>query len=317
MVGRNDPCGDASATPVCPTFYLPQLACHDSHVTAATPPNRGSTSGHRRRRRESYSVATSPHPDAQPYEGGSGSVGVLLCHGYCGSTKSMMGWAKYLETAGFRVLVPRLPGHGTSWQELNETTWMDWYDCVDDAFMTLRATCDQVFVAGLSMGAALALRLAARHGPEVSGLVLVNPAIKITEPWTSVFLLRALPLLQLVIPSWTGIANNIAKPGQDECGYDRNPLRAMYSQTFLWADVRRNLDQVHQPVLVYRSTNDHLVDPSSVQLIKTGIRSSDQEYVELQRSYHVATLDYDAEDIFAGSVAFFRRLTKEADGTAE
>jgi carboxylesterase len=52
-------------------------------------------------------------------------------------------------------------------------------------------------------------------------------------------------------------------------------------------------------------------------LIRTGVRSSDQTYVELQRSYHVATLDYEAEDIFDGSIAFFRRLTKEADGTAE
>jgi carboxylesterase len=60
-----------------------------------------------------------------------------------------------------------------------------------------------------------------------------------------------------------------------------------------------------------------VVDRSSVELIKAGVRSSDQSYIELHRSYHVATLDYDAEDIFDGSVAFFRRLTKEADGTAE
>jgi carboxylesterase len=54
-----------------------------------------------------------------------------------------------------------------------------------------------------------------------------------------------------------------------------------------------------------------------VNLIKAGVRSEDQTYVELQRSYHVATLDYDAEQIFEGSLELFRRLTKEADGTAE
>jgi len=54
-----------------------------------------------------------------------------------------------------------------------------------------------------------------------------------------------------------------------------------------------------------------------VNLIKAGARSEDQTYVELRRSYHVATLDYDAEQIFEGSLGFFRRLTKEADGTAE
>jgi carboxylesterase len=268
--------------------------------------------GGSRRIRSSAPIAASVHPDARPYEGGSGSVSVLLCHGFCGSPKSMIGWARHLEAAGFHVLLPRLPGHGTTWQELNQTTWMDWYSCVDDAFARLQSQSDQVFLAGLSMGAALSLRLAEKHGPLVSGLALVNPVINITDPR-----MRALPILRLALPSLGGIVNDIAKPNQDECGYDRLPLRALYSQTFLWADVRRGLERVDQPVLVYRAVHDHLGDPSSVPLIKSGVRSKDQMYVELQRSYHVATLDYDAEDIFDGSVAFFRRLTKEDDGTAE
>jgi carboxylesterase len=274
---------------------------------------RPTSSSVRGRRRVGYSspVAASVHPDAQPYAGGNGPTGVLLCHGFTGSTQSMIGWARHLETAGFQVLLPRLPGHGTSWQELNQTTWIDWYDCVEDAFATLQARCDQVFLAGLSMGAALALRLAEQHGPRVSGLTLVNPVINITDPR-----MRALPILR-VLPSLAGITNDIAKPDQVEWGYDRLPLRALYSQTFLWADVRRNLDRVDQPLLVYRAIHDHVVDASSVRLIKAGVRSSDQTYIELQRSYHVATLDYDADNIFEGSVAFFRRLTKEASGTAE
>ena len=223
----------------------------------------------------------------------------------------MIGWAQHLEAAGFQVLLPRLPGHGTSWQECNQTAWTDWYACVNEAFETLRARCEQVFLAGLSMGGALCLRLAEQHGAGVSGLTLVNPVINISDPR-----MRALPALRL-LPSLGGIANDIAKPGQDEWVYNRLPLRALYSQTFLWADVRRNLHHVDQPLLVYRAINDHVADPSSVRLIKAGVRSSDQTYVELQRSYHVATLDYEAEDIFDGSIAFFRRLTKEADGTAE
>ena len=277
---------------------------------ASGRPTSSSTRGRRRVGRTSP-VAASVHPDAQPYAGGSGPTGVLLCHGFSGSTHSMIGWARHLETAGFQVLLPRLPGHGTSWQELNQTTWIDWYDCVDDAFTTLQARCDQVFLAGLSMGAALALRLAEQHGPRVAGLTLVNPVINITDPR-----MRALPVLR-VLPSLAGITNDIAKPDQVEWGYDRLPLRALYSQTFLWADVRRNLDRVNQPLLVYRAIHDHVADASSVRLIKAGVRSSDQTYIELRRSYHVATLDYEADDIFSESVAFIRRLTKEANGTAE
>jgi carboxylesterase len=286
--------------------------CHDSHVSCTAGLTLSTIPGRSGRIRYPQPIAASVHPDAQPYEGGTGPIGVLLCHGFCGSPKSMMRWARHLEAAGFHVLLPRLPGHGTTWQELNQTTWMDWYSCLDDAFARLQTQSDQVFLAGLSMGAALALRLAEQHRRLVSGLTLVNPVINITDPR-----IRALPILRLALPSLGGIVNDIAKPGQDECGYDRLPLQALYSQTFLWADVRRGLDRVDQPLLVYRTVHDHVVDPSSVPLIKSGVRSNDQLYVELQRSYHVATLDYDAEDIFEGSVAFFRRLTKEDDGTAE
>ena len=293
-----------------PVLYPPEQTCHDSHVTPTTPATRGSISKRLRRRKDLSPVATSVHPDAQPYQGGSGPVGVLLCHGFTGSPKSMIGWARHLEAAGFQVLLPCLPCHGTRWQELNNSTWTDWYACVDEAFRKLRSQCDQVFLAGLSMGGTLSLRLAEQHGNEISGLALVNPVVNISDPR-----MRLLAVLR-AIPSFPGITNDIARPGQDEFGYERLPLRALYSQTFLWADVRRNLNRVDQPLLIYRSIHDHVVDGSSVQLIKAGIQSSDQTYVELQRSYHVATLDYDADDIFDGSVAFFRRLTKEADGTA-
>ena len=110
-------------------------------------------------------------------------------------------------------------------------------------------------------------------------------------------------------PSFPGIGNDIAKPGQDEAGYDRNPLRALHSQTQLWADVQANLHRVTQPTLVHWSREDHVVDPSSLALLRAGL--ADLEVVTLERSYHVATLDYDAELIFTTSSAFFQRLAGE------
>ena len=83
--------------------------------------------------------------------------------------------------------------------------------------MALSARCEQVFLAGLSMGGALSLRLAEQHAAAVSGLVLVNPVVNISDPR-----MRALPILRL-IPSLGGIVNDIAKPGQNEWGYDRLP----------------------------------------------------------------------------------------------
>ena len=123
------------------------------------------------------------HPLAEPFvadgdaESPRGRVGVLLSHGFTGSPASMKPWAEYLSSQGYAVSVPRLPGHGTTWQECNKTTWADWYGEVERAFEALANQVDTVVVCGLSMGGALALRVAADHPERVAGLVLVNPAV--------------------------------------------------------------------------------------------------------------------------------------------
>jgi carboxylesterase len=243
-------------------------------------------------------------PAVQPYQAGDGPDGVLLVHGFTGTPQSMRPWAEHLAAAGFAVSLPRLPGHGTHWKELNQTAWTDWYAHADAAFADLRARCERVFVAGLSMGGALSLRLAEQHRDEVAGLVLVNPCINITDPR-----MKILPVLRHLTPSLAAIGNDVADPSSREIAYDRNPLHALHSQTFLWADVVDHLDRVTQPLLVFRSEQDHVVDPSSLAILKQRVGSVDAEYRTLTRSYHVATLDYEADEIFAASVEFFHRLT--------
>ncbi len=243
-------------------------------------------------------------PAVQPYEGGSGRVGVLLIHGFTGTPQSLRPWAEHLEADGFVVSLPRLPGHGTHWKELNQTAWTDWYAHADAAFADLSDRCDQVFIAALSMGGALGLRLAEQHGAAVAGLVLVNPAVNITDPR-----MRILPVLHHLVPSLAAIGNDVADPAAQEIAYDRNPLHALHSQTKLWADVVAHLDRVTQPLLVFRSEQDHVVDPSSVAILRERVGSSDVEFRTLTRSFHVATLDYEAEEIFTASSTFFRRLS--------
>lgn len=242
-------------------------------------------------------------PGTEPYRHDGGATGVLLCHGLTGSPASLRPWATYLAAAGLTVEVPLLPGHGTTWQELNSTRWPDWYAAVERALLGLADQCDQVFVGGLSMGGCLALRLAQVHGEAVSGLVLVNPAIASEDKR-----LRALPLLHRVVPSLSALSGDIAKPGQDEIAYDRNPLRALHSLTQLWKLVVADLPRVTQPLLIYRSDQDHVVDAKSLALIRAGVSSTDVTVVTIHDSYHVATLDHDAETIFTGSLDLVRRL---------
>ena len=238
-------------------------------------------------------------PGAEPFSADGGRIGVLLSHGFTGSPASMTPWGRQLAGLGYTVRVPRLPGHGTTWQELNSTRWDEWYAEVDAALTELRSRCDHVVVAGLSMGGCLALRLAEQRPAEVDAVVLVNPAINLAR-----FDLKLLPVLKWVARSLPGIGNDIKKPGQDEVGYVRTPLKALASQLVMWKDVRNHLDQVTQPLLVFKSDEDHVLDATSVELIRAGVSSKVLDVVALPESYHVATIDNDDQLIFDRTATF-------------
>ncbi len=238
-------------------------------------------------------------PGAEPFASDGGRIGVLLSHGFTGSPASMTPWAKHLAGEGYSVRVPRLPGHGTTWKDMNRTRWNDWYGELDTALTELHTICDRVVVAGLSMGGCLALRLAEQRPADVDALVLVNPAVNVAR-----FDIKLVPALQWIVPAMPGIGNDIKKPGGDEVGYDKTPLKALASQLKMWKDVRANLGKVTQPLLFFRSDDDHVVDITSKGLILDGVSSSVKDFVELKDSYHVATLDNDAPLIFERTSAF-------------
>jgi carboxylesterase len=241
---------------------------------------------------------------ARPELTGGRAVGVLLVHGFTGSPASMKPWARHLSEQGYAVEVPRLPGHGTRWQDLNRVAWTDWYAEAERALDILRDGCEAVVVCGLSMGGAVSLRLAEERGDQVSGVVLVNPFLSSDRKE-----LKALPLLKHLVPSLRGVVNDIKKPGQDEVGYQRLPLKGVAQVMDMWKVVVPELGRVTQPLLYFRSTADHVIDPSSSPTVLSAVGSTDVEERLLENSYHVATLDNDAPRIFEESAAFISRVT--------
>jgi carboxylesterase len=237
---------------------------------------------------------------------GSGSnadVGVLLLHGFTGSPASMRPWAEDLNQRGFTVEVPRLPGHGTHWRDLRTVTWQDLARATVAAFEDLRSRTRTVVVMGLSNGALLALRLAQTRPADLAGIVLVNPFVYTLDPRA-----KLLPVLKLVIPSLPGVINDIAKPDMDELGYDRLPLRAVASMTQLQKMVQAKLGQTNVPTLLFTSREDHVLGEKAHTRLASALRSDDFEHVWLERSYHVATLDYDYPVILEGSAKFAERV---------
>jgi carboxylesterase len=241
-------------------------------------------------------------PGAEPIDLAGGEVGVLLSHGFTGTTQSMRPWAEHLHAAGFTVKAPRLPGHGTTVQDQNTTRFDDWYSEIERSFDDLRSRCSTVFAMGLSMGGTLCLRLAELRPSEVAGLVIVNASLS-TERKDA----KLLPLLAKVLPSFKGVGNDIKKPGVTELAYPKIGLKAALSLQESWPIVRADLPKITCPVLAYRSREDHVVEPASGRLLRQGCVHAEE--VVLENSYHVATLDNDAPTIFEGSVDFIRKHT--------
>jgi len=240
---------------------------------------------------------------SDPYLAKGGHTGVLLLHGFTGSPASVLPWAEFLAEAGYSIRVPRLPGHGTDWREMNTTTWHDWYQSAEAALLELSMNVDQLFIAGFSMGGALTVRLTERHPELVTGLILLNPAL--LDPHG---LMRRVSALRFFKATLRPTASDIAKPNPPIHGYRETPLTALHSLSQLIRDIRPRVSQIDQPILLFRSIQDHVVSAACSEFILREAKSVEKKVVLLENSYHVATLDYDAEIINQESLAFIQRF---------
>jgi len=242
--------------------------------------------------------------DAEAFSAAGGPIGAVLCHGFTGMPGSMRPWAEALAAAGHTVSVPLLPGHGTRWQDANETTWEQWYAELERAVDAVRAQCTHTFVMGLSMGGTLVMRLAEQRGDQIAGVVVVNGSLFTTRKDA-----KLLPLLRRVVPSLPPVGNDIKKPGVTEPAYDRVPVRAAYQLSKLWSVTNAELARITQPILVMTSRDDHVVEPENSERLMTASGSTDKQQIWLEDSFHVATLDNDLPVIIEQSLAFMQAHT--------
>jgi carboxylesterase len=247
---------------------------------------------------------TSILPGAEPFgfEGTGSETGVLLIHGFTGSPQSLRPWGEHLAAQGWTVIAPRLPGHGTSIKDLAATNGDDWYGEAEMALVGLSERCSSVFLCALSMGGTIALDLAARQSERVAGLVVVNGSVYSDDPRA-----KLAPLLGKLPFSVKGIGSDIADPSQRELCYERVPLRAAAALLAYQQSVREQLANVKAPLLLLCSRQDHVVAAGNTPFIAEHVSSTDLETVYLERSYHVATLDYDAPVIFERSAEFIAK----------
>jgi len=222
-----------------------------------------------------------------------------VLHGFTGNPQSMRPLAQVLADEGYTVELPLLPGHGTAIEDMMPTRWGDYVGAAEASYRELAERCDAVALVALSVGGTLACWLAEHH-PEVAGMVVVNPFIDApVESFRDV--------LRGILESGTevapGVGSDIAKEGSVELAYAGSPIAAALSLFEGIDEVAAHLDQVHCPVLLLSSRHDHVVPSSSGDVLVAGV-AGPIERVWLEDSYHVATLDHDAELIEARARAF-------------
>jgi carboxylesterase len=245
------------------------------------------------------STPLAPAAFSYPGHGANAGIGVAICHGFTGSPLSVLPWAMHLADLGFAVSVPLLPGHGTDWRDLARHNWQDWYTAFELAYRELAAGTRDCFVAGLSMGGAIALRTAARH--RVAGVAVVNPGLSFYDRRVRyVGMLKYLQRTTVPVQE----QNPTAAPTEDG-DYSLTPLSAVHELRRLFRAAARDLPRVEAPALIFKSDTDDVVPPSSLELLRRRLGSRDVEVVPLRDSGHVATLDVDAPLIFEQSARFF------------
>ncbi|MCX6444360.1 MAG: alpha/beta fold hydrolase [Actinobacteria bacterium] len=232
-------------------------------------------------------------------KGANKRIGVLLVHGFTGSPASMRPWAEFLNGHGYTVMVPLLPGHGTTPHDLNLVKWQEWPAKVESELNALLQSCDKVFICGLSMGGGTALNVATRYSKQLAGIILVNPMIHVKfVPHQLAWVISRFQKMR------DSVGDDIKKPGITEYGYDFLPAVGVYQLLKMLHYTRKRLHDVTAPLQLFHSVEDHTLPVTNTEIIMKEINSREKNRIELVNSYHVATMDYDAEIIFENSRVF-------------
>jgi carboxylesterase len=244
-------------------------------------------------------MTTSIMPGCEPFSASGSRHGVLVLHGFTGNPQSMRPLAEALANAGYTVELPRLPGHGTSVEDMMTTGWSDWSGAADAAYEELASRCDRVAVVGLSMGGGLTAHVAEGH-PDVAGLVFINALVK---PPVQELRSGLNDLLAAGVETMESIGSDIKKEGNKEASYDATPLACAKSLFDGIDTVWSRLGEISAPTLILSSREDHVVSSDNSEDLARTV-TGPVEHVWLDDSYHVATLDNDAPLVEAHTLRF-------------
>ena len=265
-------------------------------------------------------------PNAEPFffPGEPGKPGILLIHGFTGTPQNLRGMGQYLNSEqGYTCMGIRLAGHGTSPEDMARTKFTDWIVSAEQGFKSLTDVVDDIYLAGLSMGGALALLLSTRL--QVRGVISMATPFDLGKDWRLNFT-GLLALFQPYLPKQAdppGAGWYDKAAYKEYVSYDCNPVRSVTQLRKLLRIMRDSLPKVKVPVLLMHSRQDVYPIKDSMPLIFERLGTQDKECLWLEGSGHVITMDAQRETVFRASANFIRRVeelphkgTSQADAIA-
>ena len=264
--------------------------------------------------------------------------GVLLIHGLTGTPNEMRILAKGLNKAGFSVYAMQLAGHCGDEADLCKTNWQDWYKSVEDAANFLATKVDNIFVAGLSMGALLSLKLAADRPNQIKGIGVLGVTFSY-DGWSMPLWAKKLFFL-LVWFKKVGVFQKtsfIEKPPyglKDEriratvsasmlsgdsvtAGLAGNPFPALAEMQLLAKITHDQLSEVTSPCLIMHSGHDDIADINTNARVVEKNVSGPSKLVVLNDSYHLITIDRQRREVIKECISFFNAQLPLSEQTTE
>ena len=237
-----------------------------------------------------------PHLEGDDFYWEGSQTGVLLIHGFTATTAEVRLIGEMLHKDGYTCAAPLLPGHGTNPDDLNRATWRMWLEKVKGFYERLARDCEQVFVIGESMGTLLALELAFQH-PEINGIMLFSPAIKVKGLWLS----RIMQLFK----------DHLEKSSEDDGlpwkGYSLYPVKAAAEFHKLQGHVKNRLPKIEQPTLVFTGEYDTQISSDAEEIILGGIKSENKQHIHMKDSPHVILLANELDKAYEHILEFIKR----------
>lgn len=240
------------------------------------------------------------HLDGDSFAIPGGNIGILLIHGLTATTAEVRLLAEGLAEEDYSISAPLLPGHGTNPHDANLYHWKDWLRVCSHALETLRDTCDYLFVGGESTGALLALLLAHKN-PDIAGVLVYAPALKLTLPPIKRLIIRA------ASPFIPYFHKEVIDDGLPWKGYTVSPLRSVVQLFNMQSRVVRVLPSITQPILVIQGEKDSTVHHDTPAFIKDNALLSCVEVHWMKNSSHVVAIDIEHQEVISITKEFIKR----------